>query len=43
MALSAVFQKDTLAIIIYRYAYRVITTPVLLIELLMLLGIDGDV
>lgn len=42
MALSAVFQKDTLAIIMYRYADWVITTPVLLIELLMLLGIDGN-
>ena len=43
MALSAVFQKDTLAIIMYRYADWIITTPVLLIELLILLGIDGNI
>jgi bacteriorhodopsin len=42
MALSSVFQKDTLAIIMYRYADWVITTPILLIELLVLLGISGD-
>jgi bacteriorhodopsin len=41
MALSAVFQRDTLAIIMYRYADWVITTPVLLVELLALLGIQG--
>ena len=43
MALSAVFQKDALAIIMYRYADWIITTPVLLIELLVLLGIDGNI
>lgn len=43
MAISTVFQKEALTIIMYRYADWVITTPVLLIELLMLLGVSEDV
>lgn len=40
MAISAIFHKDVLSIILYRYADWVITTPVLLLELFVLLKID---
>lgn len=42
MALSSVFHQDILTIIMYRYADWIITTPVLLVELVLLLGIDEN-
>jgi bacteriorhodopsin len=42
MAISSVFQKDVLSVILYRYADWIITTPVLLFELILLLNLETD-